>query len=316
MKVSRVFFCLAFLYALFNIEVTTINLRSLERSSFKKKALFRRVFSGKYLDKPKLAQHIVDNFRECGILCFKDASCYSFNHQRNGKNCDLLSVDSMDTKMSDFVHHSDWNYYDSLSAFPYESCKEGLQSESVDFGWFYLKPVGQMGIIEVHCRKEGTEYYVDVHHDNEEYIRVDKMEAAGSFSHILKYNATSLDAVISLVKQSVSCTQYAEMACHNANPYYTYNPPYIYLKDRHGSIIPYWAGGNAASYCSCGITGTCYSASNQCNCDSSITSGYYYDKGEIKEKERLPLTAIHGGDTGYSNEWLNLKAKHLICKET
>lgn len=115
MNVDRIFFCLAFLYALFISEVTTINLRSLERSSSKKKALFRRVFSGKYLDKPKLAQYIVDNFRECGILCFKDAACYSFNYQRNWKNCELLSVESMDAKMSDFVDHSDSNYYDNLS---------------------------------------------------------------------------------------------------------------------------------------------------------------------------------------------------------
>lgn len=199
--------------------------------------------------------------------------------------------------------------------FPYESCKKALQSEFVDSGWFYIKPVGQVGIVGVHCRKEETGYYVDIHHDRETSIYVKGYEACGSYSRQLKYNATSLDAVISLVDQSVSCTQYAKMRCNAAQSYHNNNPPCHYLKDRHNAIINYWAGGDTNSYCACGKTGSCYSASEKCNCDSSSSTTTLEDYGKYNEKEKLPLRAVHGGDTGHSYEWLYLTVKQVVCKE-
>ncbi|XP_057292600.1 contactin-associated protein-like 2 [Hydractinia symbiolongicarpus] len=274
----------------------TINLRSLERSSSKKNALFRRVFRGTHN-----AIHSITKEAPSTVICFQ-LHIYLIHFYAVILSCRRSIRNTEDIPLL-------------FLEFPYESCKKALQSEFVDSGWFYIKPVGQVGIVGVHCRKEETGYYVDIHHDRETSIYVSGYEPCGSYSHQLKYNATSLDAVISLVDQSVSCTQYAKMRCNAAQSYHNEDPPCHYLKDRHDVIINYWAGGDTSSYCACGKTGSCYSALKKCNCDSSSSTTTLEDYGKYTEKEKLPLTAVHGGDTGYSYEWLYLTVKEVVCKE-
>ena len=62
--------------------------------------------------------------------------------------------------------------------------------------------------------------------------------------------------------------------------------------------MDYWAGSLPGSRkCECGLLGDCFTVDKWCNCDSGHDD-WLYDGGEIKEKEYLPVRALHFGDTG------------------
>ena len=62
--------------------------------------------------------------------------------------------------------------------------------------------------------------------------------------------------------------------------------------------MDYWAGSSPGSrQCSCGLTGTCYDPYKGCNCDS-LYHEWLQDVGNITQKEHLPVSALHFGDTG------------------
>ena len=82
-------------------------------------------------------------------------------------------------------------------------------------------------------------------------------------------------------------------------------------------IERYWGGSAPDSKkCACGLKSECKSTSgtsnNPCNCDSGLASDNVFDDGYLYDKNRLPVTELHFGDTGNlgDDKW----GKHTLGK--
>ena len=84
-------------------------------------------------------------------------------------------------------------------------------------------------------------------------------------------------------------------------------------------IERYWGGSAPDSgRCACGLQEECKSSEAgershyPCNCDAGLASIDVHDDGYIMDKERLPVTQLHFGDTGLigDDKW----GKHTLGK--
>ncbi|MBN3319749.1 NRX4 protein, partial [Atractosteus spatula] len=58
-----------------------------------------------------------------------------------------------------------------------------------------------------------------------------------------------------------------------------------------------WGGAERNSgSCACGMTGTCFGMGCLCNCDSN-DHVWRMDEGFLRDKNSLPVKAVHFGDT-------------------
>ena len=201
-----------------------------------------------------------------------------------------------------------------------------LQHNGNTQGIYTIKPNSELQSFNVMCRKDGVNYITEVSHDFEVARRVQGYEACPGWYEYIVYNSASesgkkinIDALTSMVDQIEHCSQYAKVECRDSQAYTSGNTGQhncMRAYDRNNNTIPYWAGGNTNKYCACGVTGTCYSSSQACNCDSTTPSLILQDEGSYTEKNLLPLQALIAGDTGSSNEYMKLKAGKLICWDT
>lgn len=94
-------------------------------------------------------------------------------------------------------------------------------------------------------------------------------------------------------------------------------PSWGWWVSRNNMIEQYWGGSAPDSgKCACGLHQECKTseAGGQqhypCNCDAGLASIDVFDDGYITDKDRLPVTQLHFGDTGNigDDKW----GRHLL----
>jgi len=142
-----------------------------------------------------------------------------------------------------------------------------------------------------------------INHQQMQSTQVDGFEERGSFYEPIQYHAPN-NMIEALINRSSSCVQKLGYNCKRAKLLNTpvsesqEFQPFGWWVSRQNKMMDYWAGALPGSRkCECGLYGDCFDPDKWCNCDS----GHYdwlYDGGELKEKEYLPVKALHFGDTG------------------
>ncbi|XP_054759822.1 contactin-associated protein-like 5 [Lytechinus pictus] len=124
-----------------------------------------------------------------------------------------------------------------------------------------------------------------------------------------------MDAIVTILNHSESCRQYIRATCFNTHIYDNDGDHTAYWVSRQGVVMPNW--GNAPSDvvgCLCGINRTChYSVDALCNCYRS-SDMWLTDDGYLTDRDRLPVTRLHFGDTGGSNEKMKFELGFLECE--
>jgi len=136
------------------------------------------------------------------------------------------------------------------------------------------------------------------------FIVVPFISSYGVFMFQNIYYDANMDFLEALINRSVMCKQKIGYDCKGSRLLSTpvNNPdgfaPFGYWLSRGNKKMDYWGGSFPGSFkCECGLLGTCFDPDKWCNCDSGH-DGWLWDGGEITEKQYLPVTALHFGDTG------------------
>lgn len=101
-------------------------------------------------------------------------------------------------------------------------------------------------------------------------------------------------------------------------------PSWGWWVGRTNMIERYWGGSAPDSgKCACGLKSECKSSStsggtsnNPCNCDAGLASIDVFDDGYLIDKDRLPVTELHFGDTGNlgDDKWAKYMLGPLRCE--
>jgi contactin associated protein-like 2 len=132
---------------------------------------------------------------------------------------------------------------------------------------------------------------------------VDGFEGKGSYYQAIQYHAP-IEMVETLVNRSSTCVQKLGYNCKRSRLLNTPVSesqdfsPFGWWVSRQNKKMDYWPGSLPGSRkCECGLFGDCFDVGYWCNWDSGHHD-WWDDGGEIKEKEYLPVKALHFGDTG------------------
>ncbi|XP_030854171.1 contactin-associated protein-like 5 [Strongylocentrotus purpuratus] len=124
-----------------------------------------------------------------------------------------------------------------------------------------------------------------------------------------------MDTIVAIMMDSKSCRQYVRATCYNTHIYDDGGEQTAYWVSRQGIKMPNW--GNAPSDvtgCLCGLSNTCfYSEVALCNCYRS-SDKWLTDDGYLTDVDRLPVTRLHFGDTGGSDEMMKYELGFLECE--
>jgi len=99
-------------------------------------------------------------------------------------------------------------------------------------------------------------------------------------------------------------------------------PSWGWWVGRTNMIERYWGGSSPDSgKCACGLQSECKQSEAgersiyPCNCDAGLASIDVFDDGYIRDKDRLPVTQLHFGDTGLigDDKWGKHKLDALRC---
>ncbi|XP_013412477.1 neurexin-4 [Lingula anatina] len=151
-----------------------------------------------------------------------------------------------------------------------------------------------------------------IHHtrDMEESSQILGHEACGSWSETMNYFSVDISTQMTpFVDTIATCSQYAKWRCHGAHALGNCN----YVTDRGGTKIPYWAGGNSANLCACGVAGNCVDGRSDCNCNKN-DKVLREDEGYFTDKSLLPIEAFYNGDTGHAGEYGYYTIGPLECQ--
>ncbi len=162
----------------------------------------------------------------------------------------------------------------------------------------------------VECMRDSNGKAVTViHHDSERATLVTGYEAAGSYNLNFRYDL-QMESIIAIINQSSFCQQQTNITCYHVSITCC-----VWINGRRGQKLDFIGGGPSnGTGCACGITNTCAEPSKKCNCDKNDQQ-WRMDEGYVTYKDVLPITAMHGGDTGDKryNERLIYTVGPLIC---
>ena len=148
-----------------------------------------------------------------------------------------------------------------------------------------------------------------ISHDSETRTLVNGYEREGSYSRDVKYNGVNKTQLVSLVGASLKCEQFIKYECHHTGLWFG-TTPYGWWVSRDGQKMTYWGGATPGSgKCACGVTNSCATKSDTCNCDSNDNT-WREDSGLLRDKSTLPVSQLRFGDTGASFE----KGYHTLGK--
>ncbi|XP_063306642.1 uncharacterized protein LOC134607967 isoform X2 [Pelobates fuscus] len=191
-----------------------------------------------------------------------------------------------------------------------ESCAALKKTGISDSGRYSIDPDGvNHGVdqFEVYCDMSSDSGITVIGHDSERRTRVTPCEEAGCYRWELKYTA-NLSQLNALTKVSESCEQFVRLDCRHLR---FLQSGWGWWVSWDGKKMNYWGGANPASGgCACGKSGTCSSPDKICNCDSN-DHVWRTDDGFLRDKEALPVQAVHFGDT---DEFPVEMAYHTIGK--
>ena len=172
-------------------------------------------------------------------------------------------------------------------------------------GNYVIDPDGEGGLapFTVFCDmtdKNGVGVTV-ISHDSESRTHVQGCEPHGCYSRDIHYTGASLSQLASLTRVSSHCEQLIKYECHGSTLLNHNGPPYGWWVSRDSTKMTYWGGASVSGKCACGMTNSCATSRNVCNCDYD---NYVWreDSGLLTDKTHLPVKQLRFGDTGDSGE--------------
>ncbi|XP_053569055.1 uncharacterized protein LOC128659456 [Bombina bombina] len=191
-----------------------------------------------------------------------------------------------------------------------QSCAALKEAGITDSGRYIIDPdgVGQgVSQFEVFCDMSSDSGITVISHNSERRMRVTPCEEAGCYKRELTYNA-ELSQLNALTKVSQRCEQFVRLDCRHIR---FIESGFGWWVSWDGKRMNYWGGANPATGgCACGKTGTCSAPDKVCNCDSN-DQVWRTDDGFLRDKDALPVKAVHFGDT---NDFPLEMAYHTIGK--
>ena len=161
-------------------------------------------------------------------------------------------------------------------------------------------PEGSSAAVYAQCfRQPDLTYMMNITHDGEARTYVTNYEDFYSYHKSFTYPMNSLSDIAAVVDALGSCKQFTRIECRNM--LYTGHGG---LVDRNGKLYPGYLGGGSSEGkgCACGVTSSCRTNSELCNCDSNVDT-VLKDEGYVTNSSILPVTGIKLGDTGSSVEY-------------
>ncbi|KAM4688769.1 uncharacterized protein O3C94_006904 isoform 2-T2 [Discoglossus pictus] len=191
-----------------------------------------------------------------------------------------------------------------------QSCAALKEAGISDSGRYIIDPdgIGQgVSQFEVFCDMSSNSGITVISHDSERRLRVMPCEDAGCYRREVKYNA-DLAQLHALTEVSERCEQFVRLDCRHIR---FIQSGWGWWVSWDGRRMDYWGGANPATGgCACGKTGTCSTPDKLCHCDSNDQI-WRTDDGFLRDKDMLPIQAVHFGDT---NEFPMEMAYHTIGK--
>ena len=137
-----------------------------------------------------------------------------------------------------------------------------------------------------------------ISHDSEARTYVKGCHPRGCYSRNVRYNGVSKAQLVRLIGASLMCEQFIRYECHNSVLLYNGNH-YGWWVSRDGQKMTYWGGATPGNgKCACGVTNSCVTKGNTCNCDSNDDT-WREDSRLLRDKSTLPVSQLRFGDTGY-----------------
>ena len=151
-------------------------------------------------------------------------------------------------------------------------------------------------------------------HDSEERTHVSGYEGKGEYKKVVTYKDLTMDQIVNVINSSSYCEQFITWYCKGAGFYFHYqSSPDSWWVSRQGYQMKYWGGAIPGSKkCACGMTNTCLDPTRACNCDDGLGQ-WAEDRGFLRDKEYLPVSALRFGDTGASSEEGYHTLGKLLC---
>ena len=186
------------------------------------------------------------------------------------------------------------------------SCQEYKESGHENDGEYLIDPDGpgeNEAPVSAYCNMTGKDGLAGTHvsHDSETRTHVNHFEASLSYARNITYN-TSMAQIIALMNLSHNCEQFIKYECHHSIILFYQNKLHASWVSRDGVKMTYWGGASPGSgKCACGMTQTCNTPSQVCNCNSN-DKVWRSDEGYLTDIDVLPVSKLYFGDTGGSWE--------------
>ena len=184
------------------------------------------------------------------------------------------------------------------------SCSVIRKHDGSTSGNYVIDPDGEGGLapFTVYCdmtAKNGVGVTV-ISHDSESRTSAKGYESKGAYSRDVRYTGVSLSQLASLTRVSSHCEQFIKYECYGS-VLLSNNNKYEWWVSRDSIKMTYWVGASGNGKCACGMTNSCATPSNGCNCDKN---DYVWreDSGLLTDKTKLPVIQLRFGDTGDSRE--------------
>ena len=197
------------------------------------------------------------------------------------------------------------------------SCQEYKESGHVTDGEYLIDPDGpgrNEAPVRVYCNMAGKNGLAGTHvgHDSETRTLVNGYNAPLSYSRNITYKI-SMAQIIALMDLSHSCEQFIKYECHHSVILLFDNSVWASWVSRDGVTMNYWGGASQGSgKCACGMTQTCNTPSEMCNCHSN-DNVWRSDEGYITDRDVLPVSKLYFGDTGGHGEMGYHTLGQLTC---
>ncbi|XP_069047172.1 uncharacterized protein [Lepisosteus oculatus] len=179
-----------------------------------------------------------------------------------------------------------------------ESCAALKEAGFVESRRYIIDPDGPgqgLSQFEVYCdmASDPLTGITVVSHNSGHRMRVAPCEEKGCYRKELQYEA-DLPQLHALTQVSRSCQQYVKLDCRHTR---FVQSGWGWWVSWDGQKMLDWGGAERNSgSCACGMTGTCFGMGRLCNCDSN-DHVWRMDEGFLRDKNSLPVKAVHFGDT-------------------
>ena len=201
-------------------------------------------------------------------------------------------------------------FIDTFISEIYTSCQDALTQNSGSQRFFWIMPEGSSAAVYAQCFKQADlTYMMSIKHDGETRIYASGYESKHSYKRDFTYPMNSISDIAAVVDALGSCKQFTKVECMHM--VYT---GYGGLLGRNGKLYSGYLGGGSSEGkgCACGVTTSCNTGANLCNCDSNVAI-LLKDEGYVTNATILPITGIRLGDTGSSGEYAYHTVGSLQC---